>query len=746
MPDDFQNNLQDSVQDSPSNEEIIKEIEASNEKDYLSELKKKNKGFLIDLTLLERERIAKYICDRYNNRKEKHNNLCDEIDEYDSVFRMQRQEVVGSDGEMPNYRTPLSTVTLEVVHANIMNVFFTPKDIMQVIPTEQGDIAKVQKLSTFGNWSADNELSIFEKCDRLFHSSAKNGECPYMVHWVKEYGTEIKREVLRNPANPIEPLVDPDTQEPLYQEIEEQKLLYNAPKLEIISRKDYIQPDDAVMDSIPEWEMRRIRMTYDDYLRDELQGKMYKGSIKEIKDWSSGDEEDSQKEDYEGDMIPVGDYKKQFIEFYGRMRISVIKRDAENETEEFQELEDEFIAIVNVESEVLCQLRKNKFPLKMRPLGMDYFIPDDEGRRAGTGIIKFLENQQRAYDALFNQYIFGTIQSNNPAGFFTPLGNMKNEPIKIKNGYLFPTADPSSVNIIQLPAPNQSLGLVLEMISNWAQLLFGISDYAAGVESQIDPTAPAKKAELVVSQGNVRLNMIVKRKNKTLQDIFKRWFLLYKDNMPPNKFMRIVGDSEDNPWKFEPISLEDFALKSLPDFELTGNVLNVNKTLEANKAISIYQLLIGNPFFAPQTQPGLQALNQLTKWLIDKLEETGLSRFLPKVPGDMVHTPEEENARFLQGDMIEPLESEDHVHHLNIHRMFLQDPNVPEEIKTGIIAPHIKATIDMMQKIMTQQMVMSHQPQQMPQQGMNNAVPTGTNNIAGRAAQVVLPGQPAGMA
>ena len=65
-----------------------------------------------------------------------------------------------------------------------------------------------------------------------------------------------------------------------------------------------------------------------------------------------------------------------------------------------------------------------------------------------------------------------------------------------------------------------------------------------------------------------------------------------KENMPPNKYMRIVGESEDNPWKFEGVTLEDFALKNLPDFELVGNILNANKTLEANKAFLIYDKLV----------------------------------------------------------------------------------------------------------------------------------------------------------
>jgi hypothetical protein len=72
--------------------------------------------------------------------------------------------------------------------------------------------------------------------------------------------------------------------------------------------------------------------------------------------------------------------------------------------------------------------------------------------------------------------------------------------------------------------------------------------------------------------------------------------------MPPNKFMRIAGEDKNNPWKFEAVDITDFALNAIPDFELTGNILNSNKTLEIQKALGIYKTLIDNPFFAPRNE------------------------------------------------------------------------------------------------------------------------------------------------
>ena len=83
---------------------------------------------------------------------------------------------------------------------------------------------------------------------------------------------------------------------------------------------------------------------------------------------------------------------------------------------------------------------------------------------------------QKGYDVLYNQFIFGTEQSNNPFGFYSPTGNQRDEPLKIKNGYLYPTTDPSSVNIVKLPPP--------DMISHSPVPAGGLSAFIVAIFSQ----------------------------------------------------------------------------------------------------------------------------------------------------------------------------------------------------------------------------------------------------------------------
>lgn len=706
------------------------DLSNAEEKVELEGMKKRNKYLLMGLNDEEKKSIANHIISLYDDAKNEHEELCEKLSGWDECSRLIRKEVIGSQGDLPNYRLPISLLSAEVIHANIMNVFFSPQDIMRVVPTAVEDVPKVNNISVFGNWSMKNEMDIFSSFDILSHASVKNGESVAMIYWKREFGVDIERIPMRDSEGQVQ--YDEETKELIYQEKEVTKILYDAPVFELIDRKDYIQPPYSLMNQTPEWEGRIVRISYDTFLRDQLQGRYYDNSIDLIQDWPSTSQPENEKQDLEGNDVLVPKWNKEFLEFYGRLRINVIEEDLTGDAAvEAHELEDEFIAVVHIESRTLVQLRKNRFPMKMRPFIVDYFIPDDTGRRCGIGVYEFMDSLQKCYDNLYNQFVYGVELSNNPIVFFSPTGNMRDERFKIEKGFAYPTSDPNSVKIFSFPAPNQSIRNLLDLVEQWAQFLFGISDYAAGMTSGSDPEASGKKVQLIVEQGNVRLNMIIKRKNDTLKEIFKRWFLLYKANMPPNKFMRVAGEQND-PWKFNAITYEDFALQSLPDFELTGNILNANKQLEANKAIAIYQLLAPNFLFSVQTTTGLALYTSLTKWLIDKIGDAELSRFIPSSDtAGVTYTPQEENGLMLQGEEVEPQPNEDFAHHIQVHMARMNDSQCPDMIKP-IIGNHISKTIQMAKQAMAQKLAMQHAGigpvvpgQNMPQQGGQNPQPNG---------------------
>jgi hypothetical protein len=334
---------------------------------------------------------------------------------------------------------------------------------------------------------------------------------------------------------------------------------------------------------------------------------------------------------------------------------------------------------------------------------MDRLLEDDECDINGLGVSQMMSGLQGGFDLLFNQFLFAATQSNNPIAFFTPTGNKKPGETKMKAGYMYPSADASGVNFQNFQGPNESLKTMMEEIRNFSQLLFGISDYASGIESSIDPTAPAKKAEIVVSQGNKRMGLVIRRKNQTLKDIFKKWFLLYQANMPESKVMRITGNVSDK-WEFQDITMDDFALSGIPDFELTGNILTSNKQLQANKAIAIYSQLSGNFLFDPKSPQGLPAYYALTKWFLNELDAVGVADFLPKMATMSSHTPGEENAMFLMGDNVEPEENDDHLRHNRVHNELIDDVRTPPEVRASVIKHVIKHT-DMLKQALKEKII-----------------------------------------
>jgi len=362
--------------------------------EYLSKIKKRNKYVLLDLTEEENKRVGDYIIDLYNDAMPEHELICQKIDDWDEVSRLVRKEVIGSQGELPNYRMPFSFLTHEVVHSNVMNTFFSPQEVMRVIPTAIDDIEKVDNICVFGNWSMKNELDIFTAFDKMSHVSIKNGESVAMLYWKKEYGVEIERIPMKDADGNV--IYDDETKDPVFWEREKDTLLYNAPYIEIINRKDYIQPADCMMDEIPEWEGCIRRFTYDSFLRDEEQGMYYYGSIDKIKDWPSSSQTTVEKLTIDGENVRVPGWSKEFLLWFGRMRVEIVKKGIQdNEAVKVYDLEDELEAVVHIKTKTLCALKKNRRPMKQRPFVNDYFQPDDSGRRVGLGVYELMDPLQK---------------------------------------------------------------------------------------------------------------------------------------------------------------------------------------------------------------------------------------------------------------------------------------------------------------------------------------------------------------
>ena len=347
---------------------------------YLGKIKKRNKYLLLELTEEEKKRVGNYIIDLYNDALPEHELICQKIDDWDEVSRLVRKEVIGSEGELPNYRMPISFLTHEVIHSNVMNTFFSPQEPMRVIPTAIDDIEKVDNICVFGNWSMKNEMDLFTAFDKLDHASIKNGESVAMIYWKKEYGVEIERIPMKNAEGNV--IYDEETKDPVFWEREKDTLLYNAPYMEIISRKDYIQAPDCLMDEIPQYEGVIRMFTYDSFLRDEEMGMYYKWSLEKIQDWPNASQTAIEKQTIDGEDQRVPGWSKEFLCMFLRMRVEIVKKGIQdNEAVEMYDLEDELEAVVNIKTKTLCSLKKNRRPMKERPFVNDYFQPDDSGRR-----------------------------------------------------------------------------------------------------------------------------------------------------------------------------------------------------------------------------------------------------------------------------------------------------------------------------------------------------------------------------
>jgi len=106
---------------------------------------------------------------------------------------------------------------------------------------------------------------------------------------------------------------------------------------------------------------------------------------------------------------------------------------------------------------------------------------------------------------------------------------------------------------------------------------------------------------------------------------------------------------------------------------------------------------------------------------------------MPSPDGEFIATPQEENARMLQGDTIIPAPEDDHISHIREHRTFLLDPLVPDQAK-NLVVDHINEHVKVMQSVIATQLA--------SQQAGFPSVPQGVPNAGqARTPQTVFQGQ-----
>lgn len=259
-------------------------------------------------------------------------------------------------------------------------------------------------------------------------------------------------------------------------------------------------------------------------------------------------------------------------------------------------LEEQVVCRVIRETNTLLKitLLNEEFPSDSprRPLMLKSFIPVKD-RLYGVSLLELLEPISDMTKILLDQLVDGGTIRVMPFGLVKAHGGLRNEPIRMRPGLLWPTANPrEDVNVLQFG--NQADALFTNLItiySQWADQLTMIGELQFG-------QVPGGKASAlrtvggmlsVLQQGDARPEHILRRFFSGVAEIWGTVHDLNQALLPKQKEIRMVGIAKPGEDVYQAIS-DRQQIAGRFQFDFKATVLNMSKGLMAQSLTQLMQV------------------------------------------------------------------------------------------------------------------------------------------------------------
>lgn len=236
------------------------------------------------------------------------------------------------------------------------------------------------------------------------------------------------------------------------------------------------------------------------------------------------------------------------------------------------------------ESKVVCRARmlSEVFPAKVprRPLAEATFIPV-AGRREGVSLLEMQEGMHDMQKTLFDIACDSATLGAMPVFFYRMSGSMKPENLQVFPGMGVPVGDPQRDIMFPNMANNNSLGMVMNLISmsgNWGDRATVIGDFQLGrvPTGKSSALRTTGAVSMLQAQGDARPERILRRLFIGLGQI---WSIVHELNcafLPKKKQIRISGLKRPDEDPFMTIDGRD-AIDGIYDFDFQANAFNTSK-------------------------------------------------------------------------------------------------------------------------------------------------------------------------
>lgn len=303
----------------------------------------------------------------------------------------------------------------------------------------------------------------------------------------------------------------------------------------------------------------------------------------------------------------------------------------------------------------------------------------------GVGELTLSEQEELTDNS--NKHGEGTALSICPPAFYEPASGADPKTLRLEPRMAIPTANATGVNFLRIVVDHQGAMLRDQHIRSWGERVTGESDQNTGHVTD-RPNAPdtARGQLLLAEQANVRAYLdgpLFIRYH--LRKVLRWLWALDRTFAPENVFFRVTEEEANGAFEVKAggsaMTAEEFNAFYDFDIQFASNVLS--KEADKARALQLFQLDLANPLIASNPRALWIATNRLHKAMGD----ANFADVIPEPPDlGMPKPPQEEWARMLQGETVEPHPNDNDDLHLMKHYAQLEREKQAQRPDEGAIA------------------------------------------------------------
>jgi hypothetical protein len=234
--------------------------------------------------------------------------------------------------------------------------------------------------------------------------------------------------------------------------------------------------------------------------------------------------------------------------------------------------------ILETNTVIKVMYKSEIYPGMRRPFAESQFLPV-KGRKRGISLLEMIEGTHDLIKQTFDQTIDAGTITTTPFGFYRASGSVKQEPMRLHAGELYPLSDPQrDIYFPQMPNNSQSFGFnLMTVLDQMQEKTTTVGDLQLGRVPPGQATAlrSASGAQTIIGQGEARPERILRRFFMGLTEIYVQIHELNKVFLPEKKeyFVTKFKKIGESPYR----QADKETIKAQYAFSFRANVLNTSK-------------------------------------------------------------------------------------------------------------------------------------------------------------------------